>query len=234
VQSISGQVGKNTIFENWRAGVNIAKAYNAPPNTPTTKQNIRRGLFRSAVAIWNGLSAAAKLNWNNYAAEHPYNTNQTDGGGILSIAHVANTPISGYTAFIQVNMFLGGIGFGMLSAPPIAAQQKENPPHAPEGIGVIITHPGTPPVLVTVAWLPVPGLNDNKVVLIVSATSAWHKQVVTAVDYNSQNISFFALTGLAGVTNPIIAGALFYGQLYCINKYGVIAPPSQTFVIAVT
>jgi hypothetical protein len=183
-----GRVG-GLVYNTWR-GMSYAKSQTAPSQPRSKKQlNIRAFGIRLARA-WQGLTAAQRLSWNNYASLHL----ETDGMG-------SPKRLTGLNWYIRLNSRMLQMGLTpATSAPAIAAPPAPTGFAAADGAGQSVITFATQPAG-TSLWIQDDGPHSpGRKSLLNKSVFATTIAMITAT---------YTVTGLNAGTHDLFARCVF-------------------------
>lgn len=191
-----GRMG-GIVYNTWR-GMSYAKAQTAPSQPRTKKQLAIRSFGIRLARAWQGLTAAQRLSWNNYASLHL----ETDGMG-------SPKRLTGLNWYIRLNSRMLQMGLAIqVSAPAVAAPAGPGNFAAADGVGQSLLSFSTA-VAGTSLWIQVDGPHSpgrksllNKSVF--STTVSMLTATYTLTGLNAGVCDIFARCVLAsnGLTSP--------------------------------
>lgn len=243
LQNIAGSVGEHT-FGCWK-GINYLRQKAVTISNPCSlAQSSVRAALSALARMWHtDLTAAQRNLWNELAqslksAGEQVGPNGNGGAGILQVIPGDGGVMSGFNAFVKLNITALVAGF-VFASPPV--------PDAPIGIDA----PDAPTELYLFVYCFLPGQacrvyvrwTDPLVAPVGSIIRVWlvsldggvHKQIIDLVALGDLGTNIIQVKAALGATSNIedLPGH-YHFQIDCVSPSGLKSPPSNVITVAVT
>ena len=223
VAEMTGSIGGLTL-QRWKSGVVSARKQSSAIANPHT---LNQGIVRNAMSVYsaewrNTLTDPQRAAWETYAASKPWSG--SNAGGVNELIKFNNGIMSGFNAYVMVNIANDRIGFAPVTVAPLAI----TPPSAPLTVAVTCVA-GT----ATVTWVaPVTAKVDALVTIWtrIEGIPGIHKQIIATPLAAALTYDMTIVRAANGYGLPLTAlvGARLWVQMVTNDTDGTKSPRSNS------